>query len=1353
MPKRPLEAFHTASHAASLLRALVSVFVVSALIFSGLFWSPSGSSGQREALLAPISLESLDGLVIHRAKSFPGAKRYYSRYCGNYDYDAAWLALVPGDRARVVCFIYFEKDGELWLVQGDQLLPLSADLITLFLRVGGSNFFYFNCDEDVLRCQHPMVMPPGVAVDLDSRDNLTIEAADTENTDVEPEEFISLKSTISELPDLDWWVKLCHASNPSRYSDNCGDKDASPNNFTIYRPDYDTVNSFRLIWHSKTGDKIREKSFLNSVYLRDIATREPKEINCVSSQIDEASSVDNQAYTCYNHTLESDGNFIILASSSEAAKSGGAILNLSLPSVKVVAIEVTQGLQNWKNDLTLVKDRDTAVRVFLETMDGNREISGNLKATKIIGEYEEEFVDSQPPRNPDGTVIVRPNVTERRKEISSSLNFLLPKTWTQLQKGEKLKLELEFTDDPDICNKNSEIDLNICTATVEFTEIVTPNIYMFPIPYDKGDEEDDDIPSKEQLMEQFHRVKSVLPLSNIQFIDTIENHNYTYELIKKNIETELLEPEEKGYIVDVYRAIWYVNNHADVKNIYVGIMETKKVTGRAGVGGPRLGEPAVWFISESDKADTLGQVRNLGAHEIGHALGEPHSINAEKRIVCREDLPPEEVIEEVELRRQIYPHIYVLKGSYREDKPVATLGPVDAQDPDDNSDIDASDEEEVWGLDLRFVDSSQFIGGQVSDSLVIPNPYEVFSIMSYCLDRNSNNQTLWVDEFHYERIIATLKKKNTILNRIAVDENTPLSRVPSILFSGTISFSSNTINPSVDLNSAFLRRRQTRTSIEEGNYTLEFRDNFDNVLRSVKFQATEPQVLFFDSEETAENKPNQEIHRKALFGFQVENPPEYTTLAILLEGKEIAVFEGSQYTPELSIVTGPNLNQAYDSASIMNISWESNDADNDDLIYSVYYSTDAGINYNPLRLDTSQTSINLNVSQLRGSQQARIGVSVSDGLRSSFAETPVFSVPGHTPEVYIETPESGFVFEKPQVITLYASGNDKDDDTPLKFRWRNDLNEDLGTENNLLLFSTDLGTGEHTITVTATDNDGMTATASVDIVVTDQITLPQPVNDYAFSTIDQTIPIDVLTNDIDTAGVLNQTTLSVSSSPSLGTARVFILPQGYPLLEYTASSQGQDTLAYSVCDINYNCYTAQVTVIVDLPNCTVLGTDGNDILTGTSEDDVICGLGGDDTIDAKGGDDIIHAGPGDDTIYARVGDDIIYGGDGDDFILAHRGDDLIYGGKGSDTIYAGGGNDIITGGTGADKIYGEADNDNLFGDNGPDIIHGGRGDDTIYGGEGDDMIRGNDGSDTIYSGDGQDTILGVTPLDIVRKDR
>ena len=228
--------------------------------------------------------------------------------------------------------------------------------------------------------------------------------------------------------------------------------------------------------------------------------------------------------------------------------------------------------------------------------------------------------------------------------------------------------------------------------------------------------------------------------------------------------------------------------------------------------------------------------------------------------------------------------------------------------------------------------------------------------------------------------------------------------------------------------------------------------------------------------------------------------------------------------------------------------------------------------------------------------------------------------------------------------------------------------------------------------------------------------------------------IEVLDNDHDPNGSVHPSTLSLTGSPTAGSARVVYSPPFGAAIEYTAGPRdGTDTLSYSICDTLGHCATAELHVTIGYSHCTIVGTDRPETLRGTPGDDVICGLGGNDRIDGLGGNDTIIAGPG---------HDVVAGGDGNDRIWGGAGDDILEGGAGADTLWGGDGFDSIVGGTGDDAILGGALNDVLDGGDGNDRVWSGAGDDTVDGRAGDDRLWGGPGNDTLAGGRGADTLWG-----------
>jgi Ca2+-binding RTX toxin-like protein len=96
------------------------------------------------------------------------------------------------------------------------------------------------------------------------------------------------------------------------------------------------------------------------------------------------------------------------------------------------------------------------------------------------------------------------------------------------------------------------------------------------------------------------------------------------------------------------------------------------------------------------------------------------------------------------------------------------------------------------------------------------------------------------------------------------------------------------------------------------------------------------------------------------------------------------------------------------------------------------------------------------------------------------------------------------------------------------------------------------------------------------------------------------------------------------------------------------------------------------------PTCTVMGTNGNDVLLGTNRADVVCALGGSDVVITHNGNDIVFAGGGNDVVIVDGGNDTVYGEGGNDVIIAGPGDDTVDGGPGFDVCTGGPGKDQIT---------------------------------------------------------------------------
>ena len=199
--------------------------------------------------------------------------------------------------------------------------------------------------------------------------------------------------------------------------------------------------------------------------------------------------------------------------------------------------------------------------------------------------------------------------------------------------------------------------------------------------------------------------------------------------------------------------------------------------------------------------------------------------------------------------------------------------------------------------------------------------------------------------------------------------------------------------------------------------------------------------------------------------------------------------------------------------------------------------------------------------------------------------------------------------------------------------------------------------GETTITWTATDTSGNSASAIQTVTVVDntspELTMPEDVMISAFSlekqveigeaqahdSVDSTLTI---TNDAPDTFPLGDTVVTWNVSDEFGN-----------------SSSSQQVISVQPCGKPLSYYNQ------------IFGTPVADTIVGTGVADLIFAFGGNDMIFGGEGNDCIIGGDGDDIIFGNAGSDHLVGGEGNDILKGYSGDDKLTGGIGYDILDGG----------------------------------------------------------------------------------
>ena len=870
----------------------------------------------------------------------------------------------------------------------------------------------------------------------------------------------------------------------------------------------------------------------------------------------------------------------------------------TLEAVKLIALEVTQGLQNWQGEITLVQGKRTVVRAFLESNtgqavnvtpklylvdnNGNQRVITQDPLTPVNGVPE----DSQP--HPiDGYSRVTFTAPESidskvRGQYDGAALFLISDlaSWIghdnpdaqDAQKTREITYRLEV-DEGAVCEEEVN-PRHECEATLTFTQVPVPRVAVVPA-WIHGNMPDDAV-----IAEQMQRIATIMPVPRIDYV--VESPVvYSVPVPRPSPGTIFMtaygvrQPNVTG---EAFLAI--AQGLAPGAVIGADGEAPGRVIGKGGEFG------AVWYTEGVDGLDSAGAWRNVGAHEFAHVVGVPHAFEDHRLGADQNDLvrrfevlcstegqffDPEKGgwyltdLEEYPLRD--FPHQFEFESeSDGERTSVALLG-------------DLGPEALPWGLDTRllarYAGSGSLSLSEESEELVFVSPSTSRSLMSYC-NQYGRGQAWWIDQYHHSFAFRKLRSFQWVLER-----DSDLLQARSVLFaSGSFTEaaastrSSNagggamavSVDPLYAVTAAW-----PATPSTVGEYALELLDAAGTVVAAARFDASAP----LEAQPSASGRT-----RTAYWSVALPDPPQFVSYRISAAGQALAEAAASASAPAVSVLA-PVAGQSL-AGSTVAVSWSASDADGDALIYRVDYSIDGGASYETIAAGLTGTSLSVERRWLAGSRTARFRVIASDGVRSAWAQSAVVEVAASAPRVVIMSPAPEGLVAGYGTVVLDAAAIDTEDGSlgDGAIVWSSSIDGVVANSAYAVLTTAELSVGVHTLTATATDSSAMTGSATVTVEVRATNEAPVASDDTAYAQAGRRALADVLANDSDADDRIGSGRLSVLAGPSMGTARIARTPGARDAVEYLGDRGGYDVFVYEVCDRLRNCRRAETTIVV-----------------------------------------------------------------------------------------------------------------------------------------------------------------------------
>jgi hypothetical protein len=731
--------------------------------------------------------------------------------------------------------------------------------------------------------------------------------------------------------------------------------------------------------------------------------------------------------------LTTDGTFLYW-------QENGAVQRLpndasALPQINmfITGMEITQGIQNLSNGVPLIQNRRTFVRVYVK--------SAGASVPGVTAQLSSGLGTLQPVNPVGASITVRANPD--RNDINQSFLFELPWSWTQgpIQLTATLnpfKYPLEPTYADDVSS----------TGNLVFKASPSLSVQFFRLNYKIGNTTyspsiTNDVLKTYSWMMRAYPIGGAIGQSFKPTLWDVAGDTKLGNWVNRSsgdCTKSKIGASDLALCASYYTNGWlkYYRDHAWVPNttaFYYGMISDTSNNFPRGQAiydktsvGP-AGKPGQFF-SLGQGWDTDGTYADWYAgHEIGHSLGRAHP-NAGS------DDPATTAGENCGHSRSDAGFPYGNTSTAR-----APIGPADGS---------------MEGFDVG--DPSFGIAKAIYPSSVWND------VMSYC-----SNQ--WLSDYTYNGMYNYMIGHPSLASAALKSEQ--------LAVTGDFLSVAGIINPA-DSSAGFSSVRRLTTVANQppltpGDYRIRLLSAGNTQLADYAFT------------------PNPSEESQALGFDQVVNFVAGTRTIQIVRTSDSQVLASYAVSANSPVISNVVLQAAPSPVTgVVTLGWTASDPDGDALSFDIFYSRDNGATFQPAKMGATGASTQLDTSVLGGSGTAILRVVASDGANTAEASSVPFTMANKPPQPYILTPGDATHIHYGQLVNFSGMAFDVQDGTVGAggLVWKNAAGTSLGTGPLISLDS--LPVGDNVITLSATNSVGQLASASVTVIVDDDLNLPGP---------------------------------------------------------------------------------------------------------------------------------------------------------------------------------------------------------------------------------------------------------------------